>query len=123
MDASAVNDVFNIGAKKFGTIRQDFQAVLDKAGFGKHTGWTLDIGHGDFDNDGDQDVYLACDYGTDRIFFNNGNGTFTDATEKSIGFDTRKGMNAEVTDYDNDGWLDIYATAGYISRDRNKPDG
>ena len=35
MDASAVNDVFNIGAKQFGTIRQDFQAVLDKAGFGK----------------------------------------------------------------------------------------
>ena len=30
-----MNDVFNIGAKKFGTIRQDFQAVLDKAGFGK----------------------------------------------------------------------------------------
>lgn len=84
--------------------------VTDKAGFGKHTGWTLDIGHGDFDNDGDQDVYLACDYGTDRIFFNNGNGTFTDTTEKALGFDTRKGMNADVGDYDNDGWLDVYVT-------------
>lgn len=30
-----VNDVFNIGAKKFGTMREDYQAVLDKAGFGK----------------------------------------------------------------------------------------
>ena len=28
-----------------------------------------------------------------------------------------------LADFDNDGWLDIYATAGYISRDRNKPDG
>ena len=87
-----------------------FVETTEKAGFGKHTGWTLDIGHGDFNNDGLQDVYLACDYGTDRIFFNNGDGTFTDATEKSIGFDTRKGMNVDVADYDNDGWLDIYVT-------------
>jgi hypothetical protein len=87
-----------------------WEEVTEKAGFGKHTGWTLDIGHGDFNNDGLQDIYLACDYGTDRIFFNNGDGTFRDATEKSIGFDTRKGMNADVGDYDNDGWLDIYVT-------------
>jgi enediyne biosynthesis protein E4 len=87
-----------------------FVEVTDKAGFGKHTGWTLDLGHGDFNNDGLQDVYLACDYGTDRIFFNNGDGTFRDATEKSIGFDTRKGMNVDVADYDNDGWMDIYVT-------------
>ena len=26
--------------------------VTEKAGFGKHTGWTLDLGHGDFNNDG-----------------------------------------------------------------------
>jgi hypothetical protein len=87
-----------------------FEDVTEKAGFGKHTGWTLDLGHGDFNNDGLQDVYLACDYGTDRIFFNNGDGTFRDATEKSIGFDTRKGMNVDIADYDNDGWLDIYVT-------------
>lgn len=30
-----VNDTFNIGAKEFGTFREDFQAVLDHAGFGK----------------------------------------------------------------------------------------
>jgi len=30
-----VNDTFNIGAKEFGTIRADYQAVLDKAGHGK----------------------------------------------------------------------------------------
>jgi len=87
-----------------------FVDVTEKAGFGKHTGWTLDIGHADLNNDGFQDVYLACDYGTDRIFFNNGDGTFRDATEKSIGFDTRKGMNVDIADYDNDGWLDIYVT-------------
>jgi len=30
-----VNDTFNVGAKAFATMRQDYQAVLDKAGFGK----------------------------------------------------------------------------------------
>ncbi|MBK8051283.1 MAG: NAD-dependent epimerase/dehydratase family protein [Anaerolineales bacterium] len=30
-----VNDVFNIGAREFGTMKEDFQAVLDYAGFGK----------------------------------------------------------------------------------------
>lgn len=29
------NDIFNIGAREFGTVKEDFQAVLDYAGFGK----------------------------------------------------------------------------------------
>jgi nucleoside-diphosphate-sugar epimerase len=33
-DAQTVNTVFNVGAKKFGTMREDFQAVLDHAGRG-----------------------------------------------------------------------------------------
>ena len=90
--------------------RQAVVETTEKAGFAKHTGWTLDVGHGDFNNDGWQDIYLACDYGTDRLFFNNGDGTFRDATEKAIGFDTKKGMNVDIGDYDNDGWLDVYVT-------------
>jgi nucleoside-diphosphate-sugar epimerase len=35
LDRDLVNDTFNIGAKEFGTVRQDFQSVLDYAGFGK----------------------------------------------------------------------------------------
>ena len=34
-DCAQVNDVFNIGAKEFTTLRQDYQAVLDYAGFGR----------------------------------------------------------------------------------------
>lgn len=50
-EKNIVNDIFNIGAKKFTTMREDYQAVLDRAGFGKKiTGfpakpmiWTLRI--------------------------------------------------------------------------------
>jgi len=86
-----------------------FTDVTKKAGFNL-SGWTLDMGHGDADNDGFDDLYIACDFGTDRFFHNNGNGTFTDITEKAIGFDTKKGMNVDWGDFDNDGLLDIYVT-------------
>lgn len=35
LDENIVNDTFNIGAEKFATMKEDYQAVLDKAGFGK----------------------------------------------------------------------------------------
>jgi enediyne biosynthesis protein E4 len=107
-----LDNAINGGGVSFwrNTGKGSFADVTEKTGFAKHSGWTLDLGHADFNNDGRQDIYLACDYGTDRIFFNKGDGTFEDVTEKSIGFDTRKGMNVDVADYDNDGWLDIYVT-------------
>ena len=53
---------------------------------------------------------MACDFGTDRFFSNNGDGTFTDVTKAAIGIDTKKGMNVDWGDYDNDGPLDVYVT-------------
>jgi nucleoside-diphosphate-sugar epimerase len=35
LESDRVNDVFNIGAKEFSTMKADYQAVLDYAGFGK----------------------------------------------------------------------------------------
>lgn len=35
LDEKIVNDTFNIGAKEFTTMREDYQAVLDYAGYGK----------------------------------------------------------------------------------------
>lgn len=34
-DSGSVNDTFNVGAKEFGTMKSDYQSVLDEAGFGK----------------------------------------------------------------------------------------
>ena len=74
------------------------------------TGWTLAIGTGDLDKNGWVDLYMANDFGPDKMYRNNGDGSFSDVSEKAFGIDTKKGMNAELGDYDNDGWLDIYVT-------------
>ncbi|MEE8452691.1 MAG: FG-GAP-like repeat-containing protein [Thermoguttaceae bacterium] len=74
------------------------------------TGWTLDVGCADYDNDGDQDLVLANDFGQDRVYRTNADGTFTDVTDQAIGWDTNKGMNVDFGDYNNDGNLDLYIT-------------
>lgn len=89
-----------------------FTEVTDRVGI-RTTGWTLDMGHGDANNDGLEDLYVANDFGTDRFYINNGDGTFTDKTATAIGFDTKKGMNVDWGDYNNDGLLDIYVTNVY----------
>ncbi len=86
-----------------------FTNVTGRAGLTSR-GWVLDVGHADADNDGDDDLYVAVDFGTDRFYVNNGDGTFTDRTEKAIGIDTKKGMNAEWGDFDGDLLLDVYVT-------------
>src|SRR5262249_52663392 len=68
---------------------------------------------GDYDDDGWEDVYITyLDGGT--LYRNNGNGTFTDVTQKAgVGNEGRWGTSAAFGDYDNDGYLDIYI-ANYV---------
>ncbi|MBN2559604.1 MAG: VCBS repeat-containing protein [Phycisphaerae bacterium] len=84
-----------------------FTDVTKEMGVGD-TGWTLDSGAGDYDNDGDQDLANANDFGQDRFYRVNADGTFTNVTDEAIGWDTYKGMNIEFGDFNNDGWLDLY---------------
>ena len=65
----------------------------------------------DLDGDGWPDLAVASDYGMTRIFWNNGDGTFTDGTvEASIGSD-RNGMGSTFGDYDGDGDLDWFVSS------------
>lgn len=63
----------------------------------------------DYDNDGDKDLYLT-NYGTSKIFSNNGDGTFRDLTT-TVGLgDSDKNLRSAGCawgDYDRDGFLDL----------------
>ena len=65
----------------------------------------------DMDNDGLQDLVIAADSTTSQLFWNNGDGTFTDGTiAASVGTDN-SGMGSAVADIDADGDLDWFVTA------------
>lgn len=89
-----------------------FTEVSEKAGLADKK-WSMAAGAIDFDNDGDQDLYLL-NYGPNYFFRNNGNGTFTDITsrlglqgpEKLNGF-TKWSIGVAYIDYNRDSRLDL----------------
>ncbi len=65
----------------------------------------------DLDRDGHPDLAIAADFRTSQIFWNNGNGTFTDGTAAAgVGTD-EDGMGSAIGDYDGDGRLDWFVSA------------
>jgi len=102
------------------TFRQDSTQTDEKyylETMGTGVGWI------DYDQDGLMDLFFVQSAATDiykppaplrsALYHNNGDGTFTDVTEKAgIGGEGHYGQGVAVGDYDNDGYPDIYVT-GY----------
>ncbi len=65
----------------------------------------------DFDNDDYPDLFLNNLAGVGRLYHNNRNGTFTDVSSELDIDGPRNGFSCWAWDYDNDGWLDIFATS------------
>ena len=118
-----------------------FTDVTKQAGVGNPGRWGTSAAFGDYDRDGNLDLYVAnyvdldlnhlpefgsgpnCRYrgipvscgprglkgSRDRLYHNNGDGTFTDVTESlHIDADAYYGLGVIWGDYDGDGWPDIY---------------
>ena len=82
--------------------------------------WSFAPMMSDIDRDGDPDILLASDFETSKIFLNNGDGTFTDITDRDVVID-RNGMGSAAADYDNDGDMDWYVTSIFEPSAPNSP--
>ena len=113
VDADGLLDIYLVSGQKdqlwknLGNLR--FQNVTDRSGL---TG--EGEGRGayfiDYDNDGDQDLFVTHVYAPNRLFRNRGDGTFEDVTQ-AAGLPLRGDLishSAVWLDFDNDGYLDVY---------------
>jgi hypothetical protein len=83
-----------------------FQEVAGAAGLAD-TGFGHGATIGDFDNDGDADLFVT-NYGPDKLFRNEGNGTFVDITKRAGITGDLWSSAASFFDYDQDGDLDLF---------------
>lgn len=94
----------NDGNGRFEDVAQD--AGTQNWRYCKGSAW------GDYDNDGDADLYIS-NFGEDnRLYRNNGDGSFTDIAPELGITEPIDSFATWFWDYDNNGWLDIFV-AGY----------
>jgi enediyne biosynthesis protein E4 len=63
---------------------------------------------GDYDNDGDMDLFVTNRKFSNRLYRNDGEFNFVDVTREMIGLDSALSYGANFADFDNDGFLDLF---------------
>lgn len=99
----------NRGGVRFEDISH--AAGIDRLSFAKG------VVAGDYDNDGFQDLYVSNFDGNNILYRNNHNRTFTDTTKAAGVAGPGRGFATWFFDYDNDGWIDLFATSYFMSTD------
>ena len=90
-----------------------FTDVSDKSGIAKSPGKSFGVVATDVNNDGWTDLFVANDTMPNFLFINKGNGTFEEVGLRAgVAFSDngspRSGMGVDATDFDSDGWQDLF---------------
>lgn len=99
-----------------------FEDVSESSGIASVLGRSLGVACGDYDDDGDQDLFVACDRTPNLLFENRGTGFFVErgfaaGVSHDPGGRPRGGMGTTSADFDGDGHLDVAVT--YFEREQN----
>ena len=88
-----------------------FRNVTSEAGiFSSTLGYGLGLAICDINNDGWPDIYVGNDFHeNDYLYFNNGDGSFSQALQRVIGHTSQSTMGLDIADFNNDGLVDIVA--------------
>ena len=89
-----------------------FVDVTEKAQVQGNGAYGMGVAVGDYDNDGDADLFVS-NFGPDLLLRNNADGTFTDVAAKAGIDEDTFGASAAFLDYDRDGDLDLFVTRYY----------
>ena len=116
MDPRRINQIWlNDGNGNYTEVAEERGLVLNEQS------WTVD--YADVDNDGDFDCFLTNHSTTMTLLENDGNGYFTDITPGS-GLDISGFvLQAKLTDFDNDGFVDVILSGGLHRYFHNNGDG
>lgn len=99
----------NLGDKRFRDATAESGIGAVPASYGLGVVWT------DYDDDGDQDIYVANDSTANYLFQNNGDGTFSEigllaGIALSADGKEQAGMGVDFGDFDNDSLMDLVVT-------------
>ena len=102
-EAGQFDHLFRNDGKRFTEITKE--AGIDGPYFSLSATWW------DYNQDGFPDVYVSNDYmGPDKLYHNNGDGTFADVIGDVTGHTPWFSMGSDVGDLNNDGLLDFFAS-------------
>lgn len=88
-----------------------FSDVSEEVGISRNVAYGLSVNASDFNNDGWMDLYVANDYAEpDFMYYNNGDGTFTNVINEQLKHITQYSMGSDTGDINNDGLLDLLTT-------------
>jgi hypothetical protein len=98
----------NEGSMRFSDVTRQVGLDVNNRRFTLAAAWE------DYDNDGDQDLYVANDFGRNNLYRNDG-GRFVDVAAEAGVEDVGPGMSVAWGDYNGDGLVDLYVSNMFSS--------